>query len=61
MDDLRIMIRDPETWIFLITIALGLVILFTPVLSVCGGMFLLMGIMMLGIKYYNTRKKRQGE
>jgi len=61
MDDIRSMFRDPETWIYLITIGLGIVVLFTPVLTVCGGIFLLMGVVMLVIKFFSIRKKRLAE
>jgi hypothetical protein len=61
MEDLKTVIRDPETWIYLIAIGLGIVILFTPVLNVCGGMFVLMGVLMLVIKYFSIRKKRLAE
>jgi hypothetical protein len=53
-------IGDPETWIYLICVILGGVLLFTPILGRCGWMFFLAGLLMLGIKYYrvaSTAKK----
>jgi hypothetical protein len=52
MNNLQRFLRDPETWIYLIAVGLGLVIFFTPVLRVCGGFFTLFGLIALGIKFY---------
>jgi len=58
MNDFQRFLRDPETWIYLIAVGLGLVIFFTPVLRMCGGIFMLFGLIALGIKFYNIKKNQ---
>ena len=56
MDTLKSLVRDPEVWIYLIALLIGLAVFFTPVLRLCGGMFLLAGLILLGIKLYKALK-----
>jgi hypothetical protein len=56
MEDWKKLMRDPEVWIYLIAIVIGLAVLFTPVMRLCGGFFLLASLIMLSIKLINYRK-----
>ncbi len=50
------LIRDPETWVYLIALILGLVFLFVPLFKVCGLIFTLMGVTLIVLKYLKLRK-----
>lgn len=54
MQNFKRWVSDPETWIYLIAVILGVILVFTPILGRCGWMFLLAGVLMLGIKYYRV-------
>ena len=58
MEDLKKLLRDPEVWIYLIAFVIGLAVLFTPVIRLCGGLFLLASLVMLCIKVINYRKTK---
>lgn len=56
MDELNRLIREPETWIYLIALILGVVFLFVPLFNVCGLIFVVLGASLIVLRYLKLRK-----